>query len=472
MKAVVDIGKTNVKLHILNDDGASFTHYSRKNVPVMSSPYPHADVDGIWQWLIETLAVFADVSQIDAIIVTTHGATAALVTMPDAPNDGAHGLALPILDYEYPAITECNSAYHLVRSSFDETFSPDLPAGLNLGRQLFWQATQYPEAFAKTHAILMYPQYWAWRLGGRLASEVTSLGCHTDLWAPELQGYSSQVDRLQWRELFPPMVNAWDCLGRVSEQVQALTGLPNHCRIHAGLHDSNASYLRYLQPEKDAPFSVISTGTWTIFLEAKGDLTRLKDYRDTLTNSDIYNQAVACARYMGGREYDAICQFLGADTSAEVNETKVQMALDHGWWVTPDFSEGNGPFGGMTPRASKTIPAEAAGVVATLYSALMIDQRLNDLNSTGDIYIEGAFLVNPLLCQLVAQLRAPQQVFLSDDATGTVQGAFSLMNKTSAERKKPVLGAKTHPCVASRFTGLDEYKTQWQSFIAENDCIS
>ena len=28
----------------------------------------------------------------------------------------------------------------------------------------------------------MYPQYWAYRLTGVLANEVTSLGCHTDLW--------------------------------------------------------------------------------------------------------------------------------------------------------------------------------------------------------------------------------------------------------------------------------------------------
>lgn len=30
----------------------------------------------------------------------------------------------------------------------------------------------------------MYPQYWALRLTGIAANEVTSLGCHTDLWNP------------------------------------------------------------------------------------------------------------------------------------------------------------------------------------------------------------------------------------------------------------------------------------------------
>ena len=35
----------------------------------------------------------------------------------------------------------------------------------------------------------MYPQYWAYRLTGVLANEVTSLGCHTDLWNYRAGGF-------------------------------------------------------------------------------------------------------------------------------------------------------------------------------------------------------------------------------------------------------------------------------------------
>lgn len=469
MKAVIDIGKTNVKLHILDDAGIPVTHYSRRNTPVAAHPYPHADVESIWAWLIECFIQFPKTNEISGLIVTTHGATAALVDQIESPNDGT-GLALPILDYEYAAVSESDADYQKVRSLFDETYSPNLPAGLNLGRQLFWQSRTFPEAFTSAKAIVMYPQYWAWRFGGELVSEVTSLGCHTDLWAPQRQEFSTQVKRLGWTRLFPKLANAWDSIGTVSQHVSELTGLPTTCEIFAGLHDSNASYLRYLN-RTDSSFTVISTGTWTILLDAQGQLERLQQYRDTLTNSDIYGRAVACARYMGGREYEAICQWLGGSTDAPVNELTIQEVVDQNYWVTPDFSEGNGPFGGMTPRASENIPANLAGAVATLYSALMIDQRLSDLGAIGDIIIEGAFLVNPLLCRLVAQLRPSQRVYLSKDTTGTVQGAMSLMAGCDPHTGVLSSPAELETCEPSCFDGLSEYKASWQLRVAENDCI-
>ena len=52
-----------------------------------------------------------------------------------------------------------------------------------------------------------------------MASEVTSLGAHTDLWRPNEGDLSSMVDRLGWRRLFPPMRKAWDTLGTLKPEV-------------------------------------------------------------------------------------------------------------------------------------------------------------------------------------------------------------------------------------------------------------
>ena len=123
--------------------------------------------------------------RIDAISVTTHGATAALV---DANGD----LALPVLDYEFAGPDGLRAAYEQVRPPFAETGTPRLPIGLNLGAQLFWQQKTFPDAFAKVSAILTYPQYWACSLTGVAASEVTSLGCHTDLWNPYRRDFSAR----------------------------------------------------------------------------------------------------------------------------------------------------------------------------------------------------------------------------------------------------------------------------------------
>ena len=59
-----------------------------------------------------------------------------------------------------------------------------------------------------------YPQYWAWRLSGTKAAEVTSFGAHTDLWNPRAATFSGLAETEGWARLVPPMVKPWDTVGR------------------------------------------------------------------------------------------------------------------------------------------------------------------------------------------------------------------------------------------------------------------
>ena len=85
---------------------------------------------------------------------------------------------------------------------------------------------------SRRRAFLTYPQYFAWRLGGAMASEATSLGAHTDLWRPNEGDLSSMVDTLGWRRLFPPMRKAWDTLGTLKPEVAACDRLVARCAHH------------------------------------------------------------------------------------------------------------------------------------------------------------------------------------------------------------------------------------------------
>lgn len=461
MKAVLDIGKTHIKLQLVDDAGSPGLSYQRQNAPVITGDYPFADTDTIWQWLVETLKSCPETANIKAISITTHGATAALVNINSEAKDG---LVMPILDYEFNGPDQCEAAYQRVRPDFSQTLSPALPAGLNLGKQLFWLQHQYTEAFARASHLLLYPQYWAWRLSGVLATEVTSLGCHTDMWMPFKKTYSALMNEQEWLKLMPPIYRASDCLGTVLPSIAAQTGLPENCQVYTGIHDSNASYLRYLISEEvnDNTFTVISSGTWTILMQAGGNSGVLDANKDMLANVDMNGDPVACARFMGGREYEHICQLLGGDISMTVTTDDVAKAITNQWMVTPDFSGGNGPFGGAKPQIACPNPAPAPQAIATLYCALLIDQRLTDLQATGPVYIEGAFLKNPLLCALVAQLR-DQPVWLSTDNTGTVQGAGALAELDSASTAPLSLMA----CKASTFNALTDYKAKWYHFLSQ-----
>src|SRR5581483_3267505 len=114
------------------------------NRSLPAPPYLHFDVDAIWAFLVDGLKRLAALAKISDIVVVAHGAAGALV-------DAAGSLALPILDYEQPID---DPAYDAAAAPFAETFTPPMANGLNLARQLHWQATQFPDGFVRARYFL------------------------------------------------------------------------------------------------------------------------------------------------------------------------------------------------------------------------------------------------------------------------------------------------------------------------------
>ena len=450
---VLDVGKTNVKTHVLDSQQRSLATYTKDNQVRSSAPYPHADVDGIWQWMMEVFRTCSAEFEIGAIAVSAHGATAALVdsTLP------GNGLALPIMDYEWQGVESVNESYEQLRPSFQETYSPSLPGGLNIGRQLKWQQEHFRNEFDSAEALLMYPQYWSWRISGKLVSEVSSLGCHSDLWSPMDKDFSSLVTSQGWRHLFPPLASAWESVGTISEAVATKSGLPATCRVHVGVHDSNASLLRFLLAKPGKDFCVVSSGTWVVCMSTEDSLHCLDQTKDMLANVDVEGNVVPCIRFMGGREYAEICAATASAIDQQVTEEGITQIISTGVMALPNFSCGSGPFGERKPEILGTPHNGAA--LATLYCALMVDHCLELLQVAGDVIIVGGYLQNSLLCSLIAQLREDQSVYVSIDEAGTVRGAAQLTNWSA-----PVSLATQH-CVPCEVAGLKDYCSAWHEKI-------
>ncbi|WKD26443.1 FGGY family carbohydrate kinase (plasmid) [Pseudoalteromonas sp. KG3] len=247
---VIDIGKTHVKLHVLDNKYNSLFSKQMKNTVVNEGDFPSINTSEIWSWLIAGIKEITPTYRINAINITTHGATAALI---DRNSTGTDGLVLPILDYEYTGVYDQSPEYEIIRPSFDDTFSPSLPAGLNLGRQLYWLKTKYADDFEKATDILMYPQYWVWRFTEQRVNEITSLGCHTDLWSIKSNSYSSLVDYLGCEKQLPKIQPAWFDCGQVTPTLIAELGLDPQCRFYVSAHLSSAlSYNRSLAAHSTA----------------------------------------------------------------------------------------------------------------------------------------------------------------------------------------------------------------------------
>jgi sugar (pentulose or hexulose) kinase len=445
---VLDVGKTNLKAAVFDAGGAQLFERSARNAPLPGPPYPHADTDKIWAFCLAALREAGDAHAIDAIVVTTHGATGALI--------GEDRLALPVLDYEHAAVEEIEGEYASLRPPFNETLSPPLSVGLNLGRQLAWQARRFPEAFARAKHLLMYSQYFSWRLTGVAALEATSLGAHTDLWRPQRGGPSSLTEALSLTKLLPPMARAYDIIGKLKPAIVKECGLKQAPDVFAGIHDSNASILPHLA-RRAPPFTVVSSGTWVILFGLGLSLDKLDPARDQLANIDVEGRPIACARFMGGREYAAIA---GADP-ARPAISDVEDIMRRGVFALPNFAGGSGPFPNSKARIDgEASTREARAGLATLYAALMTDYALDLLGAKqGDLLVEGSFADNEPLCALLAALRPAQAVIVSRGTAGTARGAAMLANwPPAAILKEDAWRAAEYADAAA----MDAYRREWR----------
>ena len=451
--AVLDIGKTNAKVVVLHaQTGAEIAVVRTSNTSLKTGPYPHYDIERLWDFVIGALKDFAATPGFDAISITTHGASAVLLAA-----DGS--LALPMLDYEHHYPEAVQEAYERLRPPFSETFSPRLSGGLNVGAQIHYQKSVFPGDFARVTTILTYPQYWAFRLTGVAANEVTSLGCHTDLWNPTAGAYSSLVDTLGIRPLMAPIRSAFDVLGPLLPAIVEKIGLDAPVPVYCGIHDSNASLLPHLV-ENEAPFAVVSTGTWVINFAVGGDLDHLDPARDALANVDAYGRAVPSSRFMGGREFEILAAEIEA-VSPEAAEKALETVIEKGIMLLPNVVEGSGPFPDKKMRwigQAQATPAERLAA-ASLYLALMTEACLGLIGAKGPIFVEGPFALNRTYLAVLSSLTGSDVVALPG-STGTSQGAALL---TGIKPTTP----PENPPIRIDLMGLREYRQAWHQALAE-----
>jgi sugar (pentulose or hexulose) kinase len=428
---VLDVGKTNAKLSLWDDGYRLVDRQIRANAPPAVPGSRTLDVAGIDRWLTKTLADFARRRRVRRIIPVAHGAAAALL------KDG--GLyALP-LDYEDDAGQDLRRDYAAQRDAFADSGSPLLPNLLNLGLQLHLLERRLG-AFPPDVMILPWPQYWAWRLTGIAASEVSSLGCHSDLWNPAKGDFSAMARRRGWARRLAPLVHAGQPLGRITRAIADLTGLPADCEILCGLHDSNAALLAARgHPEiAEREATVLSTGTWFVAMRSPAagttvDLQALDEVRDCLVNVDVQGRPVPSARFMGGREAELVGGIDSFDLTRDYEPmrlvNRVADVLGNGAVAYPGFVAGVGPYPhGPGCWRNRPVDADALRIATCLYLALMADTVLDLVGSRDLLLVEGRFAEEVVFTRALAALRPGQRVYVSNAHNDVAYGALRLID--------------------------------------------
>jgi sugar (pentulose or hexulose) kinase len=236
-------------------------------------------------------------------------------------------------------------------------------------------------------------------------------------------------------------------------------GLDAPVPIYCGIHDSNASLLPHLV-ENEAPFAVVSTGTWVINFAVGGDLDHLDPARDALANVDAYGRAVPSSRFMGGREFEILAAVIGP-VSSEAAEKALETVIEKGIMLLPNVVEGSGPFPGKKMRWIGQAQANTAERLAAagLYLALMTEACLGLIGAKGPIFVEGPFALNNAYLAILSSLTGSNVVALPG-STGTSQGAALL---TGIKPTAP----PENPAIRTDLQGLRDYRRAWHQAVAE-----
>jgi sugar (pentulose or hexulose) kinase len=442
---VADFGKTHAKLTLWSKCGVCLAREIRANDVPRAAPYRPLDVAGIADWLIATLAKFS-AHPVEAIIPVSHGAAVAGI------KNGA--LAFTPMDYEWDLPADIHAAYCNVRDPFALTGSPSFPMGLNFGAQLHYLETL---GVLEGATLMPYAQYWAWLLSGIAVSEVTSLGCHSDVWSPGARDFTPMAKARGWAAQFAPLANAGDVIGTLLLDLAAQTGLSSSVRIHTGLHDSNAALVAApgFDEIADTEATILSTGTWFVAMRSPKepvDLTTLAEHRDCLVNVDVNSVAVPSARFMGGRE----AELLGGTSNGLEG---LEAALASGAMILPSFVAGSGAFPNEQGRWANepADPATRKAAVA-LYLALMADVSLSLIGAKGQLLIEGRFAASETFTRALATLRPDMRILTAEAEADVSFGALRMIDPAI----RPPGTLQTVPPLT---TDLNAYCKTWMTMI-------
>lgn len=485
--AVFDVGKTNKKLLVYNDQ-LELLDSVQKVFPVQNKDGVELEpIDEVERWLLENLRSYGEKYPIRAISVTTHGASFVCVG-----EDGKQ--SVPMLSYTH----EPGDAFHEefyakvgdAKTLQRTTATLQLGALINPAKGIYFSQKQWPEAFAKTKRILFFPQYWGFRMTGEVAADYTYIGCHTYLWDYEKWDWSSVADDLGIREMLPDRIGrSWDILGSITEEFASKTGLSRDTIVTLGIHDSNSSLLPYLIKKKDEEFVLNSTGTWCVAMHPTDEVRFEEEEigKSVFFNISAFGTPVKTTITPVGLEFETYTEIFkelyGGEELPEFNRALYQRIINEkGHFILPSVLAGAGQFPQSKPRAIENgtvysyeaiddrsrVPEffnDFPAAYATLNLSLAIQTEISlkrvNLTPGASIYTEGGFRNNPDYNALLTAFFPESPVYLTGMENATSFGAALIAKSAQEERAVESMGdlfsIETQEVKKVAFENLEEY---------------
>jgi sugar (pentulose or hexulose) kinase len=296
---------------------------------------------------------------------------------------------------------------------------------LNSGMQLYRIKYEKPDLFKKIKYTLHLPQYLSFLISGKTYSDITSIGCHTNLWDFQKNEYHFWVKKEGILEKLPPIFP--------SNHVFCSSLPGSNYSVGIGLHDSSAALIPYLVNFHE-PFILISTGTWCISLNPFNHLPLTKEelQNDCLCYLTYEGKQVKASRLFAGNEHEqqvkrisdhfhkSAAQFKTMEFNPEVI-TKLQKKnisnKDKISLKTSLFAERNLDHFADDEEAYHQLMLD---IVAQQYVSTQLVLKGTDVKR---IFVDGGFSKNSIYMNLLTAEFSNIEVFAASMAQATAIGA-------------------------------------------------
>ncbi|MEJ7589517.1 MAG: FGGY family carbohydrate kinase [Ferruginibacter sp.] len=419
--AIFDVGKTNKKLFLFDSDYKMVFEKSAKFTETVDEDGEDCEnLESLRLSLFDSLKEVERIKEFDirAISFSTYGASFVHIDEDGEP-------LTPLYNYLkiYPeALSRQFYETYGGQASFTHLTASPVLGSLNSGMQLYRIKFERPELFEKIRYALHLPQYLSYLLTGIPCSDITSIGCHTNLWNFYENAYHQWVSQEGILSKLAPILPGNKVLPAVIAGKHYLAGI--------GLHDSSAALIPYLVNFNE-PFVLISTGTWCISLNPFNQVPLTTDelQNDCLCYITYEGKHVKASRLFAGHEHEEQVKKIAAhfnqdpiSYSSMAYDARLISLLQH----PPRSKPVNLMDSGFSQRELSTFNTGAAAY-HQLMQDIMVQQCFStqlvlEGTTTKRIFVDGGFSKNSIYMNLLAQYFPGIEVFAASLAQATAIG--------------------------------------------------
>lgn len=416
--AILDVGKTNKKL-LLFDQAYHLVYEKsdRMEETVDEDGFACEDLASLTSSALELIksSLHIEGFEVKAINFTAYGASFVYI-------DGDGKTLTPLYNYLKPYPQDLQHQFYEKyggEKSFSRCTASPVLGSLNSGMQVLRIKHEKPEIFARIAFALHLPQYLSYIFTDLPVSDITSIGCHTNLWDFTQQAYHAWVQNEGIAPVLAPVTSSAH-VERINIEGQALS-----CGI--GLHDSSSALIPYLICFKN-PFVLVSTGTWSISLNPFDHVP--------LTDEELEKDCL-CYLQFTGKPVKASRLFLGNAHEKGAERIASHYAIPADFYKAIRYDQGLSALAQERLLSKDCSSFEAVDLMEVaspdlaynILIAVLVKKQIESIDlilkhqDAENIFVDGGFSKNHVFMSMLASHYNDKKVFAAEVAQATALGA-------------------------------------------------